>query len=137
MIPIKLDLRWGSIELRDAFCWNTRSSGQTPLTFARTTCRDLVLPDAFAEHMAAEIQSQIDLKSQVCEPWMRGDASFILVATYHILIVCAIRVCLPDFNSTQIPTLSAEQMARDRELGLLNIKVRIAFLSHFLFSIQR
>jgi hypothetical protein len=42
-------------------------------------------------------------------------------------MVCAIRLRLPDFNSTQIPTLSAEQMARDRELGLLNIKVRLAF----------
>jgi hypothetical protein len=72
MIPIKLDLRWGSIELRDAFCWNTRASGQTPLDFALTTCRDLALPDAFAEYMATEIQSQIDQKSKVCGHYTGG-----------------------------------------------------------------
>jgi hypothetical protein len=62
LVPIRLDIFSGSVQFRDAFCWNRRSE-VSPLQFAQATCRDLLLPMHVADIMAASISEQLSAHS--------------------------------------------------------------------------
>ena len=63
VVPIRLDVRVGSIELRDAFCWHRHRQNSAPSDFAAQLCRDLLLPTRVADSVADAISAQLAAKS--------------------------------------------------------------------------
>jgi len=59
LIPIRLDLSFGSWRLRDSFLWNPNEKSITPQIFAHKLCLDLDFPDFFEPHIAQSIITQV------------------------------------------------------------------------------
>ena len=64
LVPIRIDIEWDKVRLRDTFTWNLYDQVVTPALYARQTIEDLQLPvdecEPLIRQFAASIHEQID-----------------------------------------------------------------------------
>ena len=63
LVPIRIDIEWDKVRLRDTFTWNLHDRVVTPMQYAQQTIEDLQLPieqcGPLIQQFAASIQEQI------------------------------------------------------------------------------